>query len=989
MNFCMRQVIKKVLWIGLLSLGPQAAWAFSLIGPDNQYTGGTGALPANFGDSWQIQELGYNPIGLVNGGITPLNVLYPLAIGPKNLGEEYRRNTPVLYYAANANFLDYFGSNGVVAIDQAFAILNALTNVDSYSPGLTEFALNTEQVNYQAQALLLTDLKSETLAMMTEQLGLADAIRYVWNVRIRYQPAGTVCAANPPGGAGGTEYAVVMRNFDITASPLNQLQYSAYVNGELYDYVIVENCHNPLSQQSCDAIEIPTDPLFNNPPVSSGMSVDSLAEEELYPGIYYTGLTRDDVAGLRYLMSTNNLDTEDSAAGSQLWVTNLSSPQLITTTNLGLFLQQAQTLDPNTLLAAYPGLIITATVTNFAFAVATNITSFYTNQPGPANTNFATLQLLTNNDLALFSSLIVTDAPAVIQALYPNLEILSSQIVGFTNIVTTNYITVLTNWIGGPAGSSRQVTMINPNNPYSVNFLPVYSYTFGNILTNTFSLITIVTNQTISVTNLIGAPAGSPLATNITTTRVTLTNTVSGDFFIIPTNWCGFTILATQWLQVIPSFTNTVAATGTTNQFGAAQSTQNTIFYYTNRIYAVFPGICEPTLAFATNVIGNIITNYVETFGNVVTNSYFTNSLFTFLTTNVFLPPLTPTNTPLVTNITTVTVVSNVPSGDFWIVPAAWNCGYTILSVPFTNIVGSTNTILTATIPPGVANIGEQYSVTEISEYTNHSLLIQPIICLTQTNGPGLYRGIGQIQFVRANYDSLLGQLFQPITNIYSMVIVTNSSTMGNTTNGVEFFRRVVTTPDFLMSASDLANPPDSTITSVANARNISFDLTTIYSGLAGPGVINPPTTFTFNKVGPVYENSEPDPMNGPNPNYLDWMWGSFDGTTNAPVVYPNGTSIQNLVSQILIQIYSTPSTLPDATNGFPYSASFSATGGEAPYTWSLGAGTQLPQSLTLSPNGVISGNVTTNTPGVYVFTLQLNDSANRVESLNYFITVH
>ena len=73
--------------------------------------------------------------------------------GPKNLGEEYRRNTPVLYYAADANFLDYFGSNGVVAIDQAFAILNALTNVDLYSPGLTEFSLNSEAVNYTGAGL--------------------------------------------------------------------------------------------------------------------------------------------------------------------------------------------------------------------------------------------------------------------------------------------------------------------------------------------------------------------------------------------------------------------------------------------------------------------------------------------------------------------------------------------------------------------------------------------------------------------------------------------------------------------------------------------------------------------------------------------------------------------------------------------------------------------------------------------------------------------
>ena len=41
-------------------------------------------------------------------------------IAPKNIGEEYRRNTPVMYYTFDANFLDYFGSNGVAAVDSAF-----------------------------------------------------------------------------------------------------------------------------------------------------------------------------------------------------------------------------------------------------------------------------------------------------------------------------------------------------------------------------------------------------------------------------------------------------------------------------------------------------------------------------------------------------------------------------------------------------------------------------------------------------------------------------------------------------------------------------------------------------------------------------------------------------------------------------------------------------------------------------------------------------
>jgi hypothetical protein len=59
-------------------------------------------------------------------------------------------------------------------------------------------------------------------------------------------------------------------------------------------------------------------------------------------------------------------------------------------------------------------------------------------------------------------------------------------------------------------------------------------------------------------------------------------------------------------------------------------------------------------------------------------------------------------------------------------------------------------------------------------------------------------------------------------------------------------------------------------------------------SGGAGPGVIQPPITITFNTVGRFY-------VNGPYPLFVDqagatagYAWASFDGSTNAPIVYPN-----------------------------------------------------------------------------------------------------
>ena len=54
--------------------------------------------------------------------------------------------------------------------------------------------------------------------------------------------AGVVCPS-------GMSYLVIQRNFDIISTPLNQIQYSPYVNNILYSYTIDEICvpPNPLA----------------------------------------------------------------------------------------------------------------------------------------------------------------------------------------------------------------------------------------------------------------------------------------------------------------------------------------------------------------------------------------------------------------------------------------------------------------------------------------------------------------------------------------------------------------------------------------------------------------------------------------------------------------------------------------------------------------------------------------------------------------------
>ena len=147
------------------------------------------------------------------------------------------------------------------------------------------------------------------------------------------------------------------------------------------------------------------------------------------------------------------------------------------------------------------------------------------------------------------------------------------------------------------------------------------------------------------------------------------------------------------------------------------------ILSYTNYTYSIRPGFCEPALAFATNYTTNILTRYQYTFFNVITNSYYTNTYQTVITTNI--APFTNGLVGKLTNFVSTNVVySSQPSGDFWIVPPTW-CGYQPVGL-LTNLVFSTKCVWG---DERREHAGQQYTVTTVSEYTNHTLAIRPGVC--------------------------------------------------------------------------------------------------------------------------------------------------------------------------------------------------------------------------------------------------------------------
>jgi|GEM_PF-176262 len=792
-----QRLLNPLLMLAVLLTGGQAAFGFAFLGPFETYQ-----IPA-IGYAWDTYFGGFTPGGVVG---------YSGYAGPHNLGEDFRRNVPVLYYAMDANFLNYFGSNGVVAVDQAFGIMNSLTNISQYSPDLSEFPLSSQRINPVAQNLALTDVKSMTLHLMVQQLGIAPPDQYTWTLKDRTM--GTPC---PLAG----EYLVIQRNFAVSPTDLQTPQYSAYVNGTLFTYGIFEACTGPLLAYTVPYAVDPHADTFTSVAAEpawigsgfgtgTGLGINS-GGVGLRIGGYYTYLTRDDLAGLRYLIQTNNYITESSGPETVQLVTN-NPPQFLTTLDYGA--------------------LLSASVTNTA----------------------AQLQ-------ALFPGLVVTDNDQLANPPYGPL-------------VTTNYTALLTNYPWAPPGIQNLLIITN----YTTNFVFLYRHSFGNVYpykTNASSFFSLVT------TKLTPSPYGPPgltLTTTTTAKNFTSPKVPSGDYILLPSNSCAPPVILAELQTIVTATTNPIVTPTFTNLLGA-------------------------------------ITN-----------------------------------------------LSNLVNGN-----------------------GST-------VSQGL-----------VSYVTNHLLFVRPVTCPPDT--VGLRQGIEQIHFVRRDFDSLIGTFWAPATNTYTLVELTNNTLYPSQ------FRRVVRQPDFLFTARDLAagpqvNPFPPVDTVLRSAMVFSRAGT---NGLAGPGTIQSPMTFTFNKVGTINYNFSAATLSGffnsdQSSAIQGLLWGSFDGTTNDPVVYPNGTSIANLINQVLISVYPQTPVLPDGNGGVPYSFVYtnaatgvvytnalSVVGGNAPYTWTFSPASPggLPPSLSLTSDGQITGTpdaVAAST--TYDFILRVTDATSRFVDVQYSITI-
>ena len=163
----------------------------------------------------------------------------------------------------------------MTAVDSAIEVLNSLPPASQIA--LTNYSTSVFRLNFRAVAQNLIDLKSETLFLLLQHMGLAEPQRFAF------------CLRDSIPANGDFVDTIIQRNFD----PFT-LQTSSNVNDVAFTDFVWHNAGR------ADAYELAVDPLMSGryPAVADGSSG---------VGGFFVGLSRDDVGGLRYLLDTNNI----------------------------------------------------------------------------------------------------------------------------------------------------------------------------------------------------------------------------------------------------------------------------------------------------------------------------------------------------------------------------------------------------------------------------------------------------------------------------------------------------------------------------------------------------------------------------------------------------------------------------------------------------------------------------------------------------------
>lgn len=268
--------------------------------------------------------------------------------------------------------------------------------------------------------------------------------------------------------------------------------------------------------------------------------------------------------------------------------------------------------------------------------------------------------------------------------------------------------------------------------------------------------------------------------------------------------------------------------------------------------------------------------------------------------------------------------------------------------------------------------------------------------------------------------------------NVPAPTITVNPATLPNPVAGAAYGQSITVTggvSPYTVAVTAGALPSGLTLTSAGALFGTSFQVGTFNFTVTGtdangqtgsraytvtiaaPVLTLTPAAGTLNATyGAAYSQTftaggSPGPYNyvltGALPAGVTFSGNTLSGTPTAPGSYPisvtatdtvlTGTGApfsitQNYTLDVPAPVIAiTPATLPNTTAGLAYSQTLTATGGVAPYAFSVTAGS-LPTGTTLTSAGVLSG--TTTASGTFNFTVTATDAFGQSASRAYTVVV-
>ena len=312
---------------------PGLARGFTLIGPTAPTfapVAGAGLLPVGFAGVAATQTM-------VNLATDPLGQ-------PVQIKEFYRWQYPVLTYAFDPTFVQYFGRTGMAAMSNAFRVLNDYFEPEnmSYTNGVSSMDLIAEYHNHfstwrfnpSANINNVTDIETLTLGLLVNHLGLGNPHKGAFIIQdiigLGFNAGNTAAVGN---------FQVAIRNYDpYTYEP------STRINGVDYSFFIASaptpNIAAGVRPTIFDAVEYA---VSSDDEYSAAAGIRDVINFGGLPwpidaptvfrtaGVFFSedhtnaapsrhgallrdqprhALTYDDAGGLKYIYRTNNLAVE-------------------------------------------------------------------------------------------------------------------------------------------------------------------------------------------------------------------------------------------------------------------------------------------------------------------------------------------------------------------------------------------------------------------------------------------------------------------------------------------------------------------------------------------------------------------------------------------------------------------------------------------------------------------------------------------------------